>query len=133
MGSFCAKPENVVGGPAHTELTVYGDYFIAETRTLLLLIQLGDTSHQFIEVNTFKGDHRKEEYIRLNPTGSVPTMTEGRYLLLGGSIVFINYLVNHHREIRDKLYPKDFKSLIDSILLWQSSIMRVLSQKLIRM
>ena len=133
MGNFCEKPENVVGGPAHTGLTVYGDYFLAETRAIMLMIQLGDTKHEFIEIDTFKGDHRKEEYLRLNATGSVPTITEGRYLLLGGGIVFLNYLVNHHKQIREKLYPLDFKPLIDSILLWQSSIMRVLSRKLIRM
>ena len=45
-------------------------------------------------------------------------MTEGRFLVLGGYLVFLNYLVGHHRIIKEKLYPDDLKGNIDKVLLW---------------
>ena len=63
----------------------------------------------------------------------MPTITEGRFLILGGYLVFMNYLLNHHKAIREKLYPEEEKLQIDKILLWFQSIMRPCSQKLIRM
>ena len=47
--------------------------------------------------------------------------------------MFLNYLCNHHRPIREKLYPAEAKPQIDKLLLWFQSIMRVTSQRLIRM
>jgi glutathione S-transferase len=70
---------------------------------------MGGINHHFIAVDQFKGEHKKEEYIKLNPTGSLPTLTEGRFLVLGGYVVFLNYLVNHHKDIREKLYPAEYK------------------------
>lgn len=99
-------------------MTVYGDYFSPETRTLMTMIEMGQVPHNFHAVDQFKGDHKREEYLKLNPTGSMPTITEGRFLILGGYLVFLNYLVNHHRPIRDKLYPVEVKPHIDKILLW---------------
>jgi hypothetical protein len=54
----------------------------------------------------------------VNPTGSLPTLTEGRFLILGGYTVFLNYLMNHHKAIREKFYPNEAKQQIDKILLW---------------
>mmetsp|Transcript_3613 Transcript_3613/g.3560 ORF Transcript_3613/g.3560 Transcript_3613/m.3560 type:complete len:137 (+) Transcript_3613:185-595(+) len=69
----------------------------------------------------------------MNPTGSIPTVTEGRFLILGGYMVFLNYLMNHHKAIRDKFQPLGKKNEIDKIMLWYQSILRISTQKLIRM
>lgn len=73
------------------------------------MIKMGALNNEFHAIDQFKGDHKKEDYQKLNPTGSIPTVTEGRFLILGGYRVFISYLVNHHRLIRDKLYPREEK------------------------
>ena len=105
MGLCGGKESGSLERPNQGILTVYGDYFTSETRTLMNIIKLGDVKCEFTEVDLFKGDHKKEQYLKLNPTGSLPTISEGRFLIIGGYIVFVNYLVNHHRPIRDKLYP----------------------------
>ena len=70
---------------------------------------MGGVTHEFHPVDQFKGEHKKEEYAKVNPTGTLPTITEGRFLILGGYLVFINYLINKHQPIREKLYPEDVK------------------------
>jgi hypothetical protein len=42
-------------------------------------------------------------------------------------------LSNHHKSIREKLYPADQKAQIDKLMLWFQSIMRVCTAKLTRM
>ena len=79
---------------------------------------MGGVPHEYHPVDQFKGDHKKEEYLKINPTGSLPTVTEGRFLILGGYLVFLNYLVNHHRGIKDKLYPQETKPQLDKMMLW---------------
>lgn len=130
---ICGSKDNALERPNQGVLTVYGDFFSTETRTLMTIIKMGDVKHEFTEMDQFKGDHKKEQYLKLNPTGSLPTITEGRFLIIGGYLVFINYLVKHHEKIQAKLYSPDVKPQVDRILLWFQSIMRVCSQKLIRM
>ena len=36
-------------------LTLYGDYFDADTRTVLTLLALGNVKHKFVEVDQFRG------------------------------------------------------------------------------
>ena len=66
-------------------LTVYGDYFNPETRTILAMLYIAGVPHQFQEIDTFKGDHKKESYIALNPTSSIPLVQVGGNIVLGGS------------------------------------------------
>lgn len=109
MGLCGGKESNSLERPGQGILTVYGDYFTGETRTLMTMIALGQVPHLFVAVDQFKADHRRDDYLKLNPTGSLPTITEGRFLILGGYLVFLNYLCNHHRPIREKLYPAEVK------------------------
>ena len=73
---------------------------------------------EFHSVDQFKGEHKSDTYLSRNPTGSIPTMAEGRFLVLGGYLVFLNYLANYHKPIRDKLYPQISKTEIDKTMLW---------------
>jgi len=71
--------------------------------------------------------------LSVNPTGALPTITEGRFLILGGYLVFLTYLANHHKSIREKLYPQEEKIQVDKLMLWFQSIMRVCTSKIARM
>ncbi len=68
----------------------------------------------------------------MNPTGQIPTLTEGRFLVLGGYNVFLNYLCNHHQKIKEKLYQTQFKGEIDKHMLWFQSILKVASNRIVR-
>ena len=44
----------------------------------------------------------------VNPTGRIPTLIEGSYKVLGsGDLNVLLYLVETHKSIGNKLYPKD--------------------------
>src|SRR5437868_2018667 len=103
MGVCGSKDNSSLDRPGQGVLTVWGDYFSPETRTILTMLTLGQVKHEFQAVDQFKGEHRKDQYLAINPTGSLPTITEGRFLILGGYLVFLTYLANHHKAIREKL------------------------------
>ena len=134
MGLCTSKENSTLDKPgASSMLTVWGDYFSPETRTIMVILHQGQVKCDLQIVDQFKGEHKSEKYLAINPTGSHPTITEGRFLVLGGYLVFLTYLANHHKSIRDKLYPNDLKQQIDKYMLWFQSIMRVCSGKLVRM
>ncbi len=89
---------------------MWGDFFSPETRTILAMIKMGQTKDfEFKEVDQFKGAHKSADYLATNPTGTIPTIKESRFLILGGYVVFLNYLINYHHTIRERLCPKEEK------------------------
>jgi len=88
--------------------------------------------HKLELVDQFKGQNKQQTYLMINPTGQVPTITEGKYLVLGGYQVFLQYLSSSHKSIKDRLYPEEYKGEIDKHMMWFQSIMRVTTGKLIK-
>ena len=103
------------GGSTHiprngnNALTVYGDFFNSDTRTILSLLYIAGVPHQFQEVDTFKGDHKKEPYIAINPTSQIPLIQEGGFKVIGGSHITLQYLCSSHKRIGEKLYQPENK------------------------
>lgn len=56
-------------------LTIYGDYFNSDTRTLLAILEISGTQYSFMEVDVFKGDHKRDSYKMINPNSEIPTIT----------------------------------------------------------
>ena len=59
------KPLKKTGG----ELTLHGDYFASEVRTIVACLQYCQVKFTFREVNTLIGQHKEEPYLAINPTG----------------------------------------------------------------
>ena len=73
-------------------LTLYGDIFDNDTRTILMLLKLANVKVAFTPVSLFHGEHQEEKYLDVNPTGQVPTIVESRYLVMGNTQTFLTYL-----------------------------------------
>ena len=56
--------------------------------------------------------------MNLNPTGSIPTITEGRFCVLGGYPVFLQFLANYHKQVKDKFRPNSKKDEIEKSIQW---------------
>ena len=97
--------QSVSNRPGAGKLLIWGDYFSPETRTILGLLMMSDIGFDIEIVDQFKGDHKTPAYMTVNPTGQLPTITEGDYLVLGGYSVFLQYLSANHKLIKDKFYP----------------------------
>ena len=117
MGCSGSK-ENTLERPGSGKLTVWGDYFNADTRTILSILFIAGIPHQFEEVDQFKQEQKKESYLAQNPSGQIPMITEGSFKILGGGNIFLIYLCNSHQRIKDKLYPNESKADIEKHLSW---------------
>lgn len=117
----------------NTKLKVWGDYFNADTRTILSILNIAGVAHDIQEVDMFKGDHKKEFYIQQNPSGQIPMLTEGGFKILGGNNIFLLYLCNSHQRIKDKLYPNEARNEIEKHLAWFQSRMKPTSTRLVKM
>lgn len=54
-------------------------------------------------------------------------------MVLGGSGLYITYLVNAHKSIKDALYPEAQKAEIDRHLSWFQGVLKVCSNRIIKM
>ena len=138
MGGGCSRSGNIstVERPRQEILTVWGDPFSPDTRSILAIIRIGCGENfplYLQEVDQFKGDLRREDYVKPNPSGPLPTLVEGRQVIIGGYVMCLRYLMSKHQQIRETLYPPDLKEHIDLMLEWFQNVMRVCSTKLIKM
>ena len=117
MGCGGSK-ENTLDRPGSGKLTVWGDYFNSDTRTILSIINIAGVPYSLEEVDQFKGDHKKDSYLAINPSGQIPMITEGSFKILGGNNIFLIYLCNSHQRIKDKLYPVETRVEIEKHLSW---------------
>jgi len=65
MGCSGSK-ENVLDRPGVAgsgKLTVWGDYFSSETRTILAILEHAGVAHSLEEVDQFRGDQKKQSYL----------------------------------------------------------------------
>jgi len=133
MGCGGSKDNNLGAARFSSRLTVYGDHFNSDTRTLLGILKISRVSHAFEKVNMLNEEHRKEAYLAQNPSGQIPMVTEGQFKIIGGGNTLINYLVNAHKQIADQLHPEEQRGDIEKYLNWFQSKMRPETQRLIRM
>lgn len=121
------------GGAGSGKLTVWGDYFNSETRTVLAILSIAGVPHSLEEIDQFRGDLKKESYLAMNPSGQIPMISEGMFKILGGSNTLMAYLCNSQQRIKDKLYHQENRQEIEKHLAWFQSRMKPTSTRLIKM
>lgn len=73
-------------------------------RSILMLLQKNNIDYEFKEVDVFKGEHRKPEFLNINPAGLVPCIVDDGFVV-GESCAILQYLAET-RELHD-WYPQD--------------------------
>ncbi|XP_058121205.1 glutathione S-transferase 1-like [Anopheles ziemanni] len=75
------------------------------------------------EMNVYKGHHRNEEFKRLNPVQTIPTLDDNGFLLMDSHAIAI-YLARRYGN-GTELYSEDFEqqARINSVLFFESSIL----------
>ena len=117
MGACCSNPNNQnVDAPGNmkpveqhkgtkSELTLHGDYFASEVRTIIAGLDYCGVAYTFKEVNTFIGQHKEEPYLQINPIGQIPTIVDGNTTVIGGYSTFLTYLASARPSLGKTLYP----------------------------
>ena len=135
MGNCCGAPNTSPVTGVRTlratqddgkQLTIYGDYFDVDTRTIVSLLSLCNIKYKLKEINTFNGDHIKnEEFKKLNPTSSVPLIKDNRFKILGSTSVFLKYLANAKQKSgMAKYWPEGCRGQIENSLKWYEAVLR---------
>lgn len=71
-------------------------------------------------VNVYRGEGRTREYLAINPTGKIPTLIEGEFMLSESNAI-LQYLSEVHGEFRLSSRDPKERACIASWLFWESA------------
>lgn len=100
-------------------LEVYLDPCTVNSRKVLAGLELMGTDYKFTHIDYFTGQHKSEEYKKINPYATVPSATDGDLTLTES-----NAILQYAADLKGSLaYPKDLKqrAKINAWLLWETS------------
>jgi glutathione S-transferase len=64
--------------------------------------------YEYVKVDLFKGEHKKREYLAINPRGQVPALVDGNVRIYE-SVAIVHYL--EHRYPQPSLIPSEPKAM----------------------
>ncbi|XP_045486923.1 glutathione S-transferase 1-like [Pieris rapae] len=104
-------------------LTLYKCDLSPPVRSVLMVIEHLKLPVQFVDVNFIKGEQLTEEYKKINPQHTVPTLIDDDFIL-GDSHAISMYLINKYAK-DDSLYPSDpkLRAIVDQRLHFDSGIL----------
>jgi len=102
-------------------LEVFLDPCTVNSRKVLAGLDLLGTKYHLNHVDYFTGEHKKEEYLEINPMATVPAAVDGDCRIFESNAI-LQYAADLS-NVDDK-YPKDPKTraLVNSWLLWEASV-----------
>ena len=100
------------------DLVIYADFMSQPSRTVLSFCYIIGVKFRLVEVRVMKGEIFSEEFKKVSPTQTVPTMVHGALTLYESAAILI-YLADRFGS-RDEWYPKDLKerAKVDNYLHW---------------
>lgn len=84
-------------------ITIYGYPYTRSTRATWALEEIG-VEYDFVPVNLSKGEHKKPEFLKINPGGKVPALVDGD-LFLAETSAIVTYI--GEKFPASKLVPSD--------------------------
>jgi glutathione S-transferase len=84
-------------------------YGFAPTRTIRAqwILRELDLDHEYVQVDLTKGEHRRPEFLAVNPAGKLPVLVDGDFVLTE-SVAIVLYLAEKHPE--NGFLPEDPRS-----------------------
>jgi len=111
MGSSASKnPKNVpVSSPKvnTNPITLYFNPGSQPSRSVKAILTIMQVKYEGKVIDLMKGEHKQPEYLKINPLGVLPAITDDGFNL-GESEAVVRYILNT-RAGGDKIYPTDPK------------------------
>jgi len=85
------------------------------SRAVHFCLKMLSCDFEYKNVDLSKGEHKTEEYLKMNPDGAVPTIKDGDFVL-SESRAILTYLVEKYgKDEHDSLYPRDLakRAMVD--------------------
>jgi glutathione S-transferase len=100
-------------------------------RAVVAFCNINNIPFEKVDTVIFKLQHRDEEYAKMNPNTTVPTMKDGDFVLWESHAI-LRYLCRT-REVSDHWYPADAKkrAIVDQYLDWHHTNIRIGSGMLV--
>ena len=86
-------------------LKIYGSDLSSPANKVRLTANALGLKYEYIQVNLREGEHKKEWFLKLNPTGKVPAIDDDGFALFESNAI-IKYLADKNNS---SLYPKDIE------------------------
>lgn len=129
---FCSSKSQ-----SHQSPKIYGFDFSQPTRSVLLLCHAESIAHEFVNIDVFKGEARKKEFLQRNPNGLVPLWEDPLLSHPLAECCAILQFLSESRNVAKHWYPLtnatediNHRSRINSWMHWHHSNSR-LSTKVI--
>ena len=87
-------------------ITLYWNIASQPSRSVKSLLIAGGVPHNSKMIDLMKGEHKKEEYLKINPKGLIPYIQDGDFSL-GESNAILKYLCNTNATIPEHYWPKN--------------------------
>ncbi|XP_077996084.1 glutathione S-transferase theta-1-like [Glandiceps talaboti] len=99
-------------------LEVYFTILSQPSRAVLMFLESNGIPYTRKTLDLGKGEHRTEEFSKINPMMKVPAISDGDFNLTE-SVAILKYLANKY-NVADHWYPKDIKkrAKVDEYLAW---------------
>ena len=91
-------------------LKIYADPITINCRKVIAGLNLIGAPYELAHVDYFKGDHKAEPYLSLNPNASVPALTDGDFELWESNAM-LQYAADKFGN--DAVYPRDLQVRAD--------------------
>ena len=113
-------------------LTIHGDYFDRDTRALLAICDMAEVAAEFVIVDTFNGGNLEESYQTLNPSQTIPMVSQGALKAQGtDSKRFFQFLLENQARIKATFYHSNQAALTNELFTYLYGRVRPISNQLI--
>jgi len=101
-------------------MKLYYDPITVNCRKVLAGFDLMGVQFESVKMNYFGGDHKKPEYLAINPNAAIPALVDGDFILWESNAI-LQYVADKNGAT--SVYPKDLKTRADISRwhLWESS------------
>lgn len=90
-----------------SQITLYAHPFSNNSMRPQIVLDEKGIDYDYVKVDLFKGDHKRPEYLAINPRGQVPTLVDGD-VHIWESVAIVQYL--EHRYPEPSLIPVESKA-----------------------
>uniref|UniRef100_A0A0A1WNP5 Glutathione S-transferase 1 n=1 Tax=Zeugodacus cucurbitae TaxID=28588 RepID=A0A0A1WNP5_ZEUCU len=92
------------------------------SRAVLLTLKALNVPFEYKVINVLAGEHRKPEYLAINPHGTVPTLVDDGEIITDSHAI-TTYLVDKYGS-DDSLYPKDLvqRAKVNQFLFYEATV-----------
>ena len=101
-------------------MKLYDAQVNVNSRKIFAVARELDLPIELMRLDMMAGEHKRPEFLKLNPNGKVPTLVDGSFVVWESNAIML-YLVQKHGK--SKLLPTELKARaeVDQWLFWQTA------------